>query len=66
MGDGLLMGTMSKGGGDGVSDENRILEKITCYTCQSHTVLYEIQYDGAKYITCERCAEHYCGVEVTA
>ena len=53
-----------------MSDENRILGKITCYTCQSHTAkvyeqLYEIQYDGAKYITCERCAEHYYGVEGT-
>ncbi len=49
-----------------MSDENRILGKITCDACQSHTALYEIQYDGAKYIACEGCAKHYYGVEVTA
>ena len=60
------MGTMSKGGGDGMSDENRILEKFICVTCQKHKSLYVLQYDGCEYTACKRCAQHYYGLEVTA
>jgi len=48
-----------------MSDENRILEKFICVTCQKHKPLYVLQYDGCEYTACERCAQHYYGLEVT-
>ena len=49
-----------------MSDENRILKKFICVTCQEHKPLYVLQYDGCEYTTCKYCAQHYYGVEVTA